>query len=359
MEQVGKMNNTKKTYQLRYKGIEFLKASFWQRSSPQHPGGTGKQGYRVIYKTLKLIPIPTINLSVANLRVRMVVEKVEAGGVRVKGETFPTLYPNNLLLPEQIEIERDGKTITFHGKTNMHWHFEPYEEELPMYGIVELFLEMDEENEDNFLSEGRRRISPILAILDLVFGERLIGSLITEEIVELFPDGHWNRKVISPLVGSESQLDMMKIEVSQIEQMKISVEALGKLGDVEWKKVALAADWFWKSERKSERKSDAIDKFIELWICLEALEMSDTDIKPISEKLATITTENYDFWKKPIGRLFGKRSDLVHGKSNEIEKNEVVILRGIVKILLANTLGKVEDPDLVQEIISLIKLHFK
>jgi len=87
--------------------------------------------------------------------------------------------------------------------------------------------------------------------------------------------------------------------------------------------------------------------------------MPTTNIKPISEQLATITTEDYNFWKEPIGRLFGKRSDLVHGNSNEVDEYEIVILRGIAKILLAHRLGKIGNLELVQELISLIKIHFK
>jgi hypothetical protein len=237
----------------------------------------------------------------------------------------------------------------------MKWEFDAFMEEFPMSGIVELLLEVDSSNENDIISKGRRSLSPILTILDLVYGERLIGALITEEVIELFPDGHWNRNIISPSVGSESQLDMKKIENSQIEQMKKSIETYHNFGESDRKNIALATDWFWKSERELDR----VDRFIQLWICIEALEMPTTNIKPVSEQLAIITTENYNFWKEPIGRLFGKRSGLVHGDSNEVDENEIIILRGIAKILLANKLGKIENPRLGQELISLIKTHYK
>lgn len=352
---VGRMNSTSRKNELRYKGIEFLQASGWQRSDQQHPSGTGNLGYRAVYKTLKLIPFPAVNLSWPNLNVRMLVEKVEFGGFNVKGKAIPSIFPNRLLLPEYIEIRRDGNSTTYHGETNMKWEFEAYMKEFPMSGIVEMLLEVEDPHEKDILFEGRRRISPILTILDLVYGERLIGALITEEVVELFPDGHWNRKIVSPSVGSESQLDLKGIENSQIEQMKYSIETYQEFGESDRKNIALATDWFWKSEREADR----IDRFIQLWICLEALEMPTTNIKPIAEQLAIVTTEDYNFWKEPIGRLFGKRSDLVHGNSNEVDEHEIIILRGIVKILLANRLGKIEKSDLVQELISLINIHFK
>lgn len=148
---------------------------------------------------------------------------------------------------------------------------------------------------------------------------------------------------------------MIKTENLQIEKMKESIETYQNCGESDRKNIALATDWFWKSERESDR----IDKFIQLWICLEALEMPTTNIKPICERLAANTTEDYNFWKEPIGRLFGKRSDLVHGNSNKVDEYEIAILRGIAKILLANRLGEIESSELVQELISLIKVHFK
>ena len=349
------MNNTNRKNELRYKGIEFLQASGWQRNDQEHPAGSGKLGYRAVYKTLKLIPFPAIILSWPNLRVRIVVEKVEYGGLKIKGNAIPSIFPNRLLLPEYIEVRNDDNSISYHGETNLLWEFAAFMEEFPMSGIVEILFEVENSNEEDVISKGRRNISPILAILDFVCGERLIGALITEEIVELFQDGHWNRKIISPLIGSESQLNMKVIENQQLEQMKKSIEAFNGFGKIERKNIILATDWFWKSERES----DPVNRFIQLWICLEALEMSTTDIKPISEKLSIITTEDFNFWKVLIGRLFGKRSDLVHGISIEVNEDEIFILRGIAKILLANRLGNIENPDFVQELITLVKIHFK
>ena len=349
------MDSTDRKNELRYKGIEFWHASAWQRSDQQHPAGSGNLGYRAVYKTLKLIPFPAVNLSWPNLKVRMVVENVEFGGFGVKGNAIPSIFPNKLLLPEYIEISQDGSSISYHGETNLKWEFDAYTKEFPVSGIVEMLLEVENSSEEDIISKGRRSVSPILTILDLVYGERLIGALITEEVVELFPDGHWNRRIISSSVGSESQLDMKTIENSQIEQMRKSIDIYQGFGESDRKSTAIATDWFWKSEREADR----IDRFIQLWICLEALEMPTANIKPISKQLAIITSEDYDFWKEPIGRLFGKRSDLVHGNSNEVEEYEIVILRGIAKILLANRLGRIGNPELVQELITLIKIHFK
>ena len=342
--------------ELRYEGIEFFQASGWQKSDPGHPSGNGILGYRAVYKTLKIVPFPSINLSWANLKVRLVVESVSHGGFNVKGSVIPSIFPNKLLLPEYIEIQKKDKSITYHGTTNMKWEFAAYEEEFPSSGIVELLLEVNSiTNENDIITNGRRKVSPILTILDLVYGERIIGALIAEEVVELFPDYHWNRKIISPSVGSESQLNIKKIENSQIEQMKKSIDIYQQFSESDRKNVALATDWFWKSEREA----DAVDRFIQLWICLEALEMPTTNIKPIVNRLAIITTEGFNFWEEPIGRLFGKRSNLVHGTSNDVNEYEIYILRGLAKILLGNRLGEIEDPKLVENIISLVKTYFK
>jgi len=204
----------------------------------------------------------------------MVVENVEFGGFNVKGNAIPSIFPNKLLLPEYIEISQDGDLFSYHGEINLKWKFDAYTKEFPMSGIVEMLLEVENSNEEDIISKGRRNVSPVLTILDLVYGERLIGALITEEVVELFPDGHWNRKIISPSVGSESQLDMKKIENTQIEQMKKSIDTYQDFGESDRKNTALATDWFWKSEREADR----IDRFIQLWICLEALEMGSSPL---------------------------------------------------------------------------------
>lgn len=349
------MNNSNRKNELRYKGIEFLQASGWQRSDQEHPPGSGKLGYRAVYKTLKLIPFPAINLSWPNLKIRIVIDKVEYGGLNIKGNAIPSIFPNRLLLPEYLEVKKEDNSISYHGEINLKWEFAAYMEEFPLSGIVEILFEVENSNEEDILTEGRRGVSPILTILDFVYGERLIGALIAEEVVEIFQDGHWNRKIISPLIGSESQLDMRKIENPQNEQLQKSINVFMGFGKSERKNTALASDWFWKSERESDR----VDRFIQLWICLEALEMSTTDIKPISEKLAKITTEDNNFWKEPIGRLFGKRSALVHGNSIDVSEDEIFILRGIAKILLANRLGKIEITETVQELIALVKIRFK
>ena len=61
-----------------------------------------------------------------------------------------------------------------------------------MSGIVEAILKIDDPHNDDVLSQGRRHLPPTLTILDFVCGERLIGTLIAEEIIELFQDDHWN-----------------------------------------------------------------------------------------------------------------------------------------------------------------------
>jgi hypothetical protein len=234
----------KKKDELRYRGIEFLQASGWQRADQDHPAGNGNLGYRAVYKTLKLIPFPEVNLSWPNLTVRIVVEKVEYGGISVSGNTIQSLYPNRLILPEYIEIKKDGNSITYQGDINMKWEFSSYSEEFPPSGIVELILEVDDPNEDDVISKGRRSLSPILCILDLSYGERLIGALITEEVIEIFPDRHWNRKITSPLVGSESQLDMRKIDEYQIEQMKKSIDKYQGFEKADKKSTSLATECF-------------------------------------------------------------------------------------------------------------------
>ena len=81
------MDSTNRKKELRYKGVEFLQASGWQRSDQEHPSGNGNLGYRAVYKTLKLIPFPAVNLSWPDLRVEYVPNIVESSS-----SSLATLY---------------------------------------------------------------------------------------------------------------------------------------------------------------------------------------------------------------------------------------------------------------------------
>lgn len=336
---------------LRYKGIEFFKASGWQRSDDEHSTEEGVLGYRVVFKTLKLIPFPPIQLKWPNLIINLTVESVEYGGMNIGGEPIESIFPDRVILPEYLELIKDGDAVAYSGKVNMEYRFQAYQENYPLSGVVEILFETKATEKDEIILEGRRNTAPFLTILDFVYGERLLGARLAEEIITLFPDGHWNRKIHSPSVGSESQLEFKKTEQSQFELLEKSVNHFIASDITERKKAIVATDWFWRSEREP----NPVNRFIQLWICVEALEMEGTKIKPVINKLASITQKEVDIWKTAVGRLFGKRSTLVHGNDFQISETEILILRGIVTILLSERFGQTTSQDNLKELLEMIK----
>lgn len=328
-------------YSSRYKGIDFLKAGGYQRADEQHSAGGGVAGYRALYKTLKLVPIPGLAISWPNLKINIFMGKPEIGGVLVRG-VIPTLRPRVLLLPEFINVNLNSDKMTsVQGISNMKFEFDAYQKQVPQAGYVEVLLEVDDVVRDQIMPTGRRRVSPILSILETALGERVLGSLIHEELIEIFPDGHWNRALDSLAVGTESQLDMRRIKESDYEKTKVYVDKFNNTEDLALsKRLILSADWYWRSEKED----DHLNRYIYLWISLEALAMPDTtNIKPAYTSLAKLTNETGDFWHKVIGRLHGRRSELVHGNGYDLFEDEVILLREVVKFLITSEILDVEQ----------------
>ena len=336
----------------RYEGIEFLQASGFQRVDDDHPAGQGKPGYRAVYKTLKVVPYPNISFNWSNLKVKICVQEVEVGDFKVES-TLPTLVPDKVLLPEYLNKTQNGNKINIVGDINMKFVFKPDVKTIPMSGIVEMLLIVDDVKTTEIITTGRRRIAPIISILDLVIGERMIGSLLTEEKIEIFEDWHWNRNINTVSVGSESQLDMKGINKDEFNSLKITVDRYNNLSESDKKRVVLSAEWYWKSEREV----DPINRFIQLWISLEALVMPNTtNIKPIRILLESLTNISEEKWKEPIGRLFGKRGKLVHGNDFKVTDAELEKLRYLVKIIQKNELLINISKEEIQKLICLFNI---
>ena len=318
----------------RYEGIDFLQASGFQRVDDYHPAGQGKPGYRAVYKTLKVVPYPNISFNWSNLKVKICVQETEVGDYKVEN-TIPSLVPDKVLLPEYLNKTRNGNKIKIVGDINMKFIFKPNLKTIPMSGIVEILLIIDDVETTEIITTGRRRSAPIISILDLAIGERIIGSLLAEEKIEIFEDWHWNRNINTVSVGSESQLDIKGINKDDFNNLKMAIDRYNNLSESDRKRVVLSTEWYWKSEREV----DPINRFIQLWISLEALIMPNTtNIKPIIILLESLTNISEERWKEPIGRLFGKRGKLVHGNDFKVTNAELERLRYLVKIIQKNEL---------------------
>jgi hypothetical protein len=81
-----------------------------------------------------------------------------------------------------------------------------WEDEVHDAWYIEFILHSNETEPAARLGEGRRRLAPLRTMLDLHFGRRLLGVLLTEELGEVHNDGHWSRQLSSDAVASETYL---------------------------------------------------------------------------------------------------------------------------------------------------------
>jgi hypothetical protein len=197
-----------------YDELQFINAGGFQKSDDSHPAGGGVAGYRIVYKTLKLIPLPGAELSWPNLKVRFILSKTTRGGIKANG-ALNSRRPNMVVLPEYIDDDNSTVKPMLKGRTNMKFEFQAWEEEIEDSGIVEMLLITEASDPQEILNEGRLHLSKIKIILELAGGSRLLGLPITEEVVEIFPDWHWNRNMSSVLAATESTLDLQPLDTKE------------------------------------------------------------------------------------------------------------------------------------------------
>jgi hypothetical protein len=71
----------------------------------------------------------------------------------------------------------------------------------------------------------------------------------------------------------------------------------------------LACDWYWSAIHAEE----PVTEYLQLWFVVEAIAMPDTtNIAPVKSPLGDSLGGKREHWEF-VGRLFGKRGNLVHG----------------------------------------------
>lgn len=334
-----------------YRGIQFMQTSGWQRSDDSHKAGTGKSGYRLVFKTLKLLPLPQAAMTWPNCRVTFSVDKTTRGGVRVLG-ALASRRPNLVILPEYIDITSQNSGTNFTGRTNMKFEFKAWEEEIDTSGLIEMLLITDAKEPQAILQEGQLSLSKLKTVLEIAGGQRILGMPIAEEVVEIFDDWHWNRNMSSLSVGTESELNLEQLNTKDFFKLvQPAIDLTQEMGAEERRRVAVASQWYWKAD--AER--DSTNRFIEYWIAVEALEMpNSTNIKPVKEQLAKLTRTDVDFWNETVGKLYGLRSKLVHGKLARVEDKHLMHLRKVIEVLLCGRLFPERENKMYEELVILV-----
>lgn len=316
---------------------DFLSLSGWQDSDDDHPPGEGTPAYRVVYKTLKTF-LPEFKMVWPNLVMRTGHGSVRRGGIRLD-DVLPVRREGHWFYPQPGATIIEGQTMRFEPTDTKNFEFKAWQEEVEGLFFVEFVLHTTADKPDRRLEEGRSGLARLKTLVELTFGPRVLGALVTEGLGEIFPDGHFNRGLQSDAVGNEWQMGL-----AAVTQEELSVWAKTTLGphqerpEEELQRVRLACDWYWRSTQTS----DLVTEYLELWFVVEviALPPGTTDVRPVRERLAEAFGGSEREWKDFVGKHFGRRSNLVHGTvKREVEEQEVESLRDLVQALLEAEFG--------------------
>jgi hypothetical protein len=257
-----------------------------------------------------------------------------------------------MIMPEYLDITSQNGQTNFTGRINMKFEFKAWEKEIDTSGLIEMLLITETEEPQAILQEGQLSLSKLKTVLEIAGGQRVLGLPIAEEVVEIFDDWHWNRNMSSLSVGTESELNLGQLDTKEFfKVVQPAIELTQNMDKEERLRVSVASQWYWKAD--AER--DSTNRFIEYWVAVEALEMpNSTNVKPVKEQLAKLTGTDVDFWNGVIGKLFGLRSKLVHGKLAQVENEQLACLRKVIEVLLCGRLFPGQKNKMYEELVSLV-----
>ncbi|MFE4950145.1 hypothetical protein ACFQ9V_08540 [Leifsonia sp. NPDC056665] len=320
----------------------------WQLADDFHPGGEGKSSYRIVWKTIRELTFPAVQITFPNLVVRFVNERVNRGEP-VFTNALPDQEPGVFIVPEWGEIlERDGQT-GYQPHPNMQVSVQAHQEDLPTANIVEVIyvfpFKTEKQSYSDAIASGRASIAPLRMMLEFTFGDRLLGPKLTEEVGEVFDDWHWNRQLGGRDIRLESQADMRyRPAVEAVEGLQRIFTAHVERDEAETLRVRIASRWCWEAESQA----DPVMRFVSYWLAIEALELGEnSNIAPLKDVVAAVLGLQRPDVTVAIGRLYATRNRLLHGKQRTIEPTDIDAARTIAHVLLANrALGEVTDGQL-------------
>ncbi|WP_146608198.1 hypothetical protein [Streptomyces sp. NTH33] len=319
-------------------------AKGWQGCDDRHPAGSGKPAYRVVYKTLRLVPYPALEMVWPNLRVRFCNGDVQRGGMRVptamKGRTA-----RHHIIPEFGRVFEGPNGSTYLPCPDLNLAVSGWEDDLKAVSFVEIIYVIDDAGTDDYedlMVKGRQGLASLKTLLDLRIGPRLLAIPITEEVGETFEDWHWNRRIDTGLFSAESQAVLRHLEAKALAaDVSPLIERNQALDSDERRRITLACQWYWRADAET----DQTVRFIAWWLVVESLEMvRTTDIRPVRTRLADLLAIPEDVWRGPVGKLFGLRSKVVHGEIWEVPEGQNRLVESLARTLLCGRLlGEVPD----------------
>jgi len=318
----------------------------WQMSDDEHPAGGGRPAYRLVYKALRTVVVPQVRLEMANLLVRFANGEVTIGRPIFHG-TLDSRKSGHFIVPEwgSVILDEGGKGMQYEYTVNPNVDIQAAQGTFPACNYVEVLHVLNDGVSSGYeasMSAGRAGVAPFTAMLDLSYGDRLLGPILTEEVGELFDDWHWNRRLGGRTVALESQANMKMISGHQLSDgLRAAVDRQLEFSDERRASLRVAAQWYWEAESQSDPGLG----FASYWLVLEALELGqNANIRPLRVAFSAMLGCNEDDVKVSIGRLYGKRSGLLHGNVRAVEEDEVAKVRILASALLHKHLfGDVPD----------------
>lgn len=323
----------------------------WQMADDQHPPGGGRPAYRLVHKTLRTIVVPEVRLEMPNLLVNFINGDVTVGRPIFHG-TLGSRKSGHFIVPEWGSVTSDReKGFQYEYTVNRNVHVQAEQETYPTCNHVEVLYVLNDGVSSEYeasMSAGRAGIAPFTAMLDLSYGERLLGPLLTEEVGEVFDDWHWNRRLGGRTVALESQANMKMLSGQQLsDSLRAAVDRQLGLADESRASLRVAAQWYWEAESQS----DPGLAFASYWLVLEALELGqNANIRPLRVAFSAMLDFDENDIKVPIGRLYGQRSALLHGDVRAVDENQVARIRTLATALLHKHLFGAVPDDRVKEV---------
>lgn len=313
-------------------------ATGWQRADDAHPAGTGRPAYRVVYKTLGVLPFPALSMEWENLRLTFANGDVERGGMRVP-TGIPGRNPRHVIIPEYGRVIDAPGGPAYLRCPDLNMVITGWEENVRAVSYLELlYVPVPAEGPaakpayEELIAQGRAGVASLKVLLDLAIGPRLLAMPLTEEVGETFSDWHWNRRLHTGLFSAESQARLRHVQAQETADLLAPlIEQHQQLAPEQRRRLTLASQWYWRADADT----DPTTRYVAWWLVVESLEMvNTTDIRPIRDRLATLTRTSSDAWREPIGRLFGLRSRLVHGETEGAPAEAMRLVELVARTLL-------------------------
>lgn len=304
----------------------------WQQSDEHHKVGDGRPGYRVVFKTLRTASTGPAAVVSSNCRVLIANDKVTWGEPRF-GRALKWRRTDRHVIPDWGRVYY--QPLRFVRAEDNTIPFEAHEETTPPMNFVEVLYILDEQAADaehqDKLATARAAVAPLLASIDLAFGPRLLGPRITEEIGEVFEDWHWNRQLNGSTVALEAQAEFRFLGADAIvAQIGSIFDANQARSEEDRARLRIAAQWYWRADAEH----DPVQGFIAYWLTIEALEMSTSDIAPVKAAVDVLLGGDRVSTAAAVGRLFGLRSRLLHGKVGAVSSRQLHVVGAVARALL-------------------------